>query len=370
MNSHTDTLLNERQAAHHVRTCTACSARHIGILLEQFGSYTHIQQASAAALTAAGLEMSTAQNLAQHLNTTDPITAWNNLRAKGIELLLPGDATWPAGLKEIAHPPRMLYVRGTLPPSDSVYLAVVGTRKITTYGRTVILDLIPPLASQGLCIVSGLAFGIDAAAHEAALQVGGITIAVLGSGLDDASLYPKAHALLADTIATRGGALLSEHPPGAPAFKQHFVARNRIISGMSRGTLVVESGSNSGSLITANFALEQGRTVYAVPGPIYSPTCYGTNNLLKLGAVPVTTATDIFLDLHVDNQLPSTPAPAPANLSPLEQQVFDILTKNPLSLDEIIGQAGADTSQCQTALTFLELKGLVKNIGAGQYIRI
>lgn len=371
MDSLLNTHLAERRAAHRMRTCAACNLRQANLLLEHFGSYTAIQQASAAALGEAGLEASAAQALAQHLRSTDTDAEWETVCAQGIRVLLPRDAQWPAGLNEIAHPPRMLYLRGTLPPENALYLAVVGTRKITTYGRTVILDLVPPLAQQGICIVSGLAFGVDAAAHEATLHAGGSTIAVLGSGLDDNSLYPKAHALLADTIVAQGGAVLSEYAPGTPALKQHFVARNRIISGMSRGTLVIESGSNSGSLITANFALEQGRTVYAVPGPIYAQTSQGTNNLLKLGAIPVTTSTDILLDLHLANpQTQTTHTGPPPTLSPLEQRVFDILTKNPLPLDEIIIQSKTDTSQCQTALTYLELKGLVKNVGAGQYIRI
>lgn len=327
--------------------------------------------ASPADLVNSGLDEHVASELRQHLNRTNAEEEWERLRAQGISLMLPSDQAWPRELKEIANPPRMLYVHGSLPDSDTLYLAIIGTRTITTYGRTVILDLVPPLARQGLCIVSGLAFGVDAAAHEATMAAGGRTVAVLGSGLDDRALYPKAHALLADTIIFHGGALVAEYPPGTPALKQHFIARNRIISGMSHGVLIVESGIQGGSLSTANYALEQGRSVYAVPGPIYSPTSAGTNNLLKIGATPVTEAADILVDLNLpETAPPETSMHETPDLSPLERRIFDILTKHPTPIDEIIARCSIQAHECQTALTFLELKGLIKNVGAGQYIRI
>lgn len=367
----TTTVLHEHQLAHALRSCRALSPRHLSQLLAHYGTYTQVYQASSIPeYQAAGLDEPTARAIAAHCASADPSALWEQLLQQQISLLLPEDDAWPALLQEIAHPPRMLYVRGMLPHSETLYLAMVGTRKITTYGRTVVLDLVPPLAAHGVVLVSGMAFGIDAAVHEAVVRAHKPTVAVLGSGLDERSLYPKAHALLADTIIAAGGGLISEYPPGTPALKQHFIARNRIIAGMCQGTVIVECDLHSGSLSTTNYALEQGRRVFAVPGPIYSPGSRGTNNLLKLGATPVTNAQDIFVDLNLPTtSVPEESTPHPV-LNPHEQQILDILTKTPLLIDELIIRSGMNAQQCRTTLTFLELKGLAKNLGAGQYIRI
>ncbi|HVY12133.1 MAG TPA: DNA-protecting protein DprA, partial [Alphaproteobacteria bacterium] len=223
-------------------------------------------------------------------------------------------------------------------------------------------------AAAGAVIVSGLAFGVDAAAHEEALKQGRRTIAVLGGGLDEASLYPKHHALLARRILDGGGALLSEYPIGTPNFKQNFVARNRIISGLCAATLVVECDLDSGTLITARHALDQNRQVFAVPGPIYSPQSRGPNNLLKLGAKPATAAADILEDLNLQAwpEQQQTRTELGADTAE-EAALLRCLNFEPQPIDQIIKQCGLSAAAAATGLTFLEMKGKIRNLGGQQY---
>jgi len=245
----------------------------------------------------------------------------------------------------------------------------VGTRKITTYGRSVIPDLVSPLVDAGAIIVSGMAFGVDSEAHKIAIQKNKRTIAILGGGLDDKSLYPKHHQLLAHEILDSGGALLSEYPPLTPNFKQNFVARNRIISGMCIGTLVVECDLESGSLITARHALEQNRQVYAVPGPIYASESRGPNSLIKMGAKAVTEANDILEDLNLKNLSKEIDSQEILGDNPMEKKLLEIISKEPVLLNEIIQLSKLDAGEVTATLTFLEMKGKVRNVGGQQYIR-
>ena len=283
-------------------------------------------------------------------------------------MLALGDRRYPQLLTEIADPPVILYYRGALPAADAIMLAAIGTRKITTYGRSVVPHIISPLVSAGITIVSGMAYGVDALVHTQAIEQGLPTIAVLGSGLDEKSLYPKEHVLLADAILNAGGCLMSEYAPGTPGYKQNFIARNRIISGLSMGTLVIECSLKSGSLITAQYALEQNRRVYAVPGQIYAHESQGPNNLLKMGAQPVTDAADILQDLNISPEL--TIDAELAATTPTEALLLGILTSSPLSSDALVKQTGLETAAVSTALSFLEMKGVIKNVGAQQYIRV
>jgi DNA processing protein len=229
-------------------------------------------------------------------------------------------------------------------------------------------DILNPIIACGAIIVSGMAFGVDSEAHKQSIKKGARTIAVLGGGLDDASLYPKNHQLLAQQILENGGALISEYPIGTPNFKQNFVARNRIISGLSIGTLVVECDLESGSLITAKHALEQNRQVYAVPGPIYAEMSKGPNNLIKMGAKLVTESTDILEDLNLSTLPEQKQVQTTFGDSPAESTILNILSKEPMNINLIIKTSGLETGDATSALTFLEMKGKVRNLGGQQYI--
>ena len=290
------------------------------------------------------------------------------LEKENISLLTFLDDTYPKLLLEIPKYPPILYVRGQMQNNDELCFGVVGTRKITTYGRSIIPDLITPLVKAGAVIVSGMAFGVDSEAHKIAVQNHKRTIAVLGGGVDNHTIYPKHHQFLAEEILNTGGALISEYPIGTPNFKQNFVARNRIISGLSIGTLVIECDLESGSLITARHALDQNRQVYAVPGPIYSPESRGPNNLLKLGAKAVTEAKDILEDLNLQNLPEEIDNQQIFGDNPLETKLLNSITKQPMLVNELIKLSGQEAGEVLSALTYLELKGKIRNLGGQQYI--
>jgi DNA processing protein len=315
-----------------------------------------------------GIEEELAKAFIEHRKKINLDVEAEKLERVGIKLLNFKDPNYPKLLLEIPKFPPLLYYRGTLESNDELCLAVVGSRKITTYGLTVIPDLVAPIVDAGVTIVSGMAFGVDSEAHKQAVIKNRRTIAVLGGGLDDHSLYPKHHQLLASEILNTGGALVSEYPVGTPNFKQNFVARNRIISGLSVATLVVECDLESGSLITAKHALDQNRTVFAVPGPIYSEMSKGPNNLIKMGAKLVTEANDILEDLNLKT------LPEQKNIllnfgdTPEETAVLKLLSKNPVNINAIIKETKLEPGQVTSALIFLEMKGRVRNLGGQQYI--
>lgn len=290
------------------------------------------------------------------------------LNKEQIKLLTFRDINYPKLLLQIPKNPPLLYFKGAMTEPEELCIAVVGTRQITGYGRVVVPQLVEPLVDAGAVIVSGMAFGVDSTAHEIAVKKNRRTIAVLGGGLDEKSLYPKHHALLAQQILHAGGALLSEYPIGTPNFKQNFVARNRIISGLSVATLVVECDLKSGTLITANHALDQNRTLFAVPGPVYSPQSQGPNNLLKMGAKPATTAADILNDLNLQTLPEQKQTSASFGDTKEETVLLKLLSFEPIIINELIKQSGLEPSAVITALTFLEMKGKIRNMGGQQYI--
>ncbi|MBI5530415.1 MAG: DNA-protecting protein DprA [Candidatus Doudnabacteria bacterium] len=337
-------------------------------LSKQFSTYKDAFEAPQAELLKTGVDSAAIlafTSLRPKINLKEEA---DRLKAEGIKLLSQKDANYPKLLLEIPKSPPLLYYKGSMNSPEELDLAVVGTRKITNYGRTVIPQLVEPLVDAGAIIVSGMAFGVDSAAHEIAVKKNRRTIAVLGGGLDEKSLYPKHHALLARQIIDAGGALLSEYPIGTPNFKQNFVARNRIISGLSVATLVVECDLQSGTLITANHALDQNRTVYAVPGPIYSPQSQGPNNLLKMGAKPATTAADILDDLNLKTLPVQQQTQTLFGDSAEETVLLKLINYEPISINNLIKQSGLTTSMAITALTFLEMKGKIRNMGGQQYI--
>jgi len=282
------------------------------------------------------------------------------LQRHQISVVLLGQSAYPTLLTEIPSPPPILYYRGSLDCLLARCLAVVGTRRPTAYGLTVTAQLIPAGAAAGVTIISGLAYGIDAAAHRACLSAGGRTVAVLGCGLDQC--YPPAHQLLAQEIVARGGAVISEFPLGAPPLRHHFPQRNRIISGLATATLLVEAGDKSGALITAKFAVDQNRDVLVIPGPITSPTSIGVNNWLKLGATPITTATDLQQYFSV----PSENVPGTEEIhgdDPIEEEILRLLRSQPGHVDELTKRSRLDSSVVSATLSLLEMKGKVRHLG-------
>jgi DNA processing protein len=286
--------------------------------------------------------------------------------ASTIQLICIEDPCYPVLLRQIPQPPPLLYVRGTLNPTDEWALAVVGTRSPTSYGKEATRRLVGDLASAGITIVSGLALGVDAVAHTATLEAGGRTIAVLGCGVD--YLYPERNRPLAEEIMSNG-ALISEYPLGTLPTPANFPPRNRLISGMSCGTLVVEAGERSGALITVSFALEQGRDVFAVPGNIFSRTSAGTNRLIRDGAGLVSDAKDILEALNWTTATVQQEMQLTLPDDPVEAAVLDLLSYEPQHVD-VLGRASGLTAPAVSAtLAMLELKGLARQAGAMQYVR-
>lgn len=335
-------------------------------LEQSFSSMQQAFEASCDNLKAVGIEPAIAQAFCDLRETLDPQQEWEEMRTHGITLVHRSDPLYPPLLKTIYDPPPLLFVRGTLPSPSRDTLAVVGSRHPSAYGKRAAQKLIAPLAASSLVIVSGLAYGVDALAHALTLEAGGTTVAILGSGVDDASLYPHDHLPLAQRIVEKGGAVVSELPLGTPPLKQHFPFRNRLIAGWARGTLVIEANKKSGSLITARAALDAGRDVYAVPGPIDSLLSEGPNNLLKMGAIPVTDPTDI---LPMMGEAPRVQTQTYTPATHEEAQLLALLSLDPTHVDILAEQTRFPISVISGTLTMLEMKGVIKHAGSQYYTR-
>lgn len=278
------------------------------------------------------------------------------------------DPEFPPLLKQINDPPQQLYVRGDVELlSHEPMLAVVGSRKANAYGKLCIEKLLPPVIRAGVPIVSGMAFGIDSLSHQACVAEKRPTIAVLGTGIDDKSIYPRAHKKLADEILAHDGTLVSEYPPGTVAYKGNFPMRNRIIAGLTKATLIVQAAVKSGSLITARLATEYNRDVGVVPGPITDIVSQGTNSLLQNGAAAILSAEDLLALLDI------TPKKAKnktlALLTKEQQQLVAHLSANPRHVDEISGLVQLPTQQILPLLLELELLDQIQNVGGMKYVR-
>jgi len=292
----------------------------------------------------------------------------NNLIQHKITALTIDDPRYPFLLKQITDPPFVLFVRGHLQNSQiEMAIGVVGTRHYTLYGKDICIKLSAAMAQRKITIVSGLALGIDSFAHEATLKEKGITIAVLGGGIDRATIHPRSHENLAERIIEGGGAILSEYPPGAEPTKFSFPARNRIIAGLTQGTLVIEAPLQSGALITAKRALDYNREVLAVPHPINSSNGAGGNELIKKGATLVTSVDDISEALNWQVIIPPKTDGKEINCNTEEKQILLILQNEPLPLEEIIQKTGFSSDKILVNLTLLEMRGLIKNLGGGYY---
>ena len=268
---------------------------------------------------------------------------------------------FPALLKEIPSPPKELYIIGELPSEDLIWLAVVGTRKFSNYGKEVCEKIIEGLKGYGFVIVSGLALGIDSIAHRTAIENNITTVAVPGSGLDEKVLHPHSHKKLAEDIVSAGGTLVSEFPWDYPAGLHTFPQRNRIIAGLCKGTLVIEAPEKSGALITANFSLDFNRDVFAVPGSIFQENSKGTNKLIKIGAISVTSADDILDAFDIVREGENLKLDL-QSLSPLEQKIMEALT-DPMPKDELIRKLGLPAHEVSPALSMMQLNGIIKESG-------
>lgn len=336
-------------------------------ILDTFGDAEAAWKAAPEALHKAGLGPKIIENFRQVHSQIDPDQLWERLQRLEITALTWEDAGYPRRLKEVDQPPPVLYLRRELTTEDEWAVGIVGTRRATPYGRQVAEELARVLAGSGVTVVSGLARGIDAAAHQAALRAGGRTIAVLGSGPDH--IYPPEHRRLAEEIIAHG-ALLSDYPPGTPPDAANFPPRNRIISGISIAVVVIEAGETSGALITANFAVEQGRDVFAVPGSILSAQSKGTNRLIQQGATPLLDPQDVLevLNLNMVTQHRSARQVLPAD--PTEACLLQALGSEPTHIDEIQHLAGLPIEQVTAALALMELKGMVRQVGGMHYVGV
>jgi DNA processing protein len=368
-----------------LRLVPGLGARKTVILLERFKSPIGIFRASTRELEGAGLPGTIARSISSGCTFEDAVTQQEKLAALGGTLIPMTSPEFPALLKEIYDPPPVLFARGDTSLLDSLMLGVVGSRKATPYGVAVTERLSADLAKAGLTIISGMARGIDTAAHKAALAVQGKTVAVWGCGLD--LVYPSENRHLAEQIA-RDGLIITEFPIGTPAYPQNFPIRNRIVSGMSTGLLVVEGAEYSGSSITARLALDQNREVFAIPGNITNKTSWGPNLLIKQGAHLVQDWHDVMEGLPQeareqlaaqrsllgpDETIDRVAASLPQGLSsPVGQQVISCLTLDkPISLDSLVENVDcASTSEIISTLLELELAGLVRQLPGKNFVKV
>lgn len=336
-------------------------------LLDHFGDLSAAWKATADELRAAGIDSRALQSLLTTREKLDLDAEAARLEKAGVQVITWQSPEYPDRLRHIYHPPPVLYLRGTLAPADEWSVAVVGTRRATVYGKEVAQHIAGGLARAGVTVVSGLARGIDTAAHQAALDAGGRTIAVLGNGVDVA--YPAENRRLMQRIVEQG-ALLSEYTLGAPPEASNFPPRNRIISGFSLGVVIVEAAERSGALITADYALDQGREVFAAPGNMFNKNSTGCNRLIQNGAKLVLDIEDILeeLSLNMVAQQLELRTVVPENET--ESLLLGFLSSEPLHVDEIVRQAALPISEVSSALALMELKGMVRQVGGMNYVLV
>lgn len=335
------------------------------LLLEKCETLENAWKAPSQELLSIGLSEKIVQSFVSKRKQLDLNAIWEKIVDKGIEVLTWDDQNYPRKLLEIDQPPPVLYSRGKLKSEDDWAIAIVGTRRMTVYGRQVTQDLGTILAAKGVTVVSGLARGIDSIAHNAALDAGGRTLAVLGCGVD--IIYPPENRKLYERIL-ESGAVISEYPPGTFPESSNFPPRNRIISGLSQATVVVEAGETSGALITASFAANQGREVFAVPGNILAPQSMGCNRLIRDGARILLNPNDVLemLNLGAIGEYKQARLLIPEN--EVESLMIKILENEPLNIDEIQMRSGLPIDKVSASLVMMELKGMVKQMDGMNYM--
>lgn len=335
-------------------------------LLDVCGTAEAAWHAPIQQLQAAKLDRRTIENFLQARHSIDPQREWERTQAAGVQVLTWEDSAYPAALRNIDGSPPVLYLRGRLTSQDEWTIALVGTRRASTYGREVAQVLATELARQGVTIVSGLALGVDTVAHRAAIDAGGRTLAVLGSGVDQ--LYPPQNRGLALAIAEQG-AIISDYALGTRPDAGNFPPRNRIISGLSRGVVIVEAGERSGALITAKYAAEQGRELFAVPGSILHPGSVGCNTLIQQGATPLLTVDDVLDHLNLTRLNERIDARTTVPADPEEQSLLAYLSAQPCHIDDLVRATARPPAQISSLLAVMELKGLVRQVAAMTYVK-
>ncbi len=336
-------------------------------ILAHFGDLSLAWEAPEEAYHTIGLPKRALKNFLALRREIDLDQICDSISRQDVHVMTLLDEDYPRLLKEIDQPPPVLYIKGNLTPDDEFAIAMVGTRRVTAYGQQIARDVSIYLAGHGLTVVSGLARGVDALAHQHALQAGGRTIAVLGSGVD--VIYPPEHRKLADAIA-ENGAVISDYPLGTRPEGVNFPPRNRIIAGLSLATIVVEAGERSGALITADFALEQGRDVFAVPGNVLSPASRGTNQLIQNGAYALISPQDVLdvLDLGQVEAYQDARQVLPADKT--EAKILRVIDYEPIHVDEICHAVNMSVEKVSAALTMMELKGMVQHVGGMRYAAV
>jgi DNA processing protein len=344
--------LSEHRAYHALGIALDSNYRSLALLFERHGTWS------------AALEKLPKKRFAAR----DPMLLLSELERYGIKLILREDAGFPSLLREIPLSPHGIYVRGTVPETGVPAVAIVGTRKATTEGKEAARTFGKALAEADCVIVSGLALGVDAAAHEGALEGGGRTVAILATGLD--RVYPQFNAKLAERILKERGAIVSEYPPGSSTFPYRFLERNRIVSGLSQGTLVIEAPLTSGSLVTARFALEQNRLVFVLPGPATHPNFAGSHELIRSGAELVTRPAHILEAFGIVQS--TSPASVVVHSdNPAEQQVIDVIRAagKPVEIDKIAELTNLETHIVSQLISFLIIRNIIHEAGSGYAIK-
>ena len=336
-------------------------------LIQYFGDLEAAWKAAPTELAEARLGKTLIERVVQARAGVDLEKLWEKIEKQGIKILTWQDESYPQRLKEIDQPPPVLYIRGEFLPDDLFAVAIVGTRRVTPYGRQITEELSAFLAANGITVISGLARGVDAIAHQSTLKAGGRSIGVLGSGVD--KIYPPEHRSLAEQMMEHG-AIISDYAPGTPPDASNFPPRNRIISGLSLAVVVIEAGETSGALITAEFAAEQGREIFAVPGSILAPQSKGTNKLIQQGALPLLSVNDLMqaLDLTRVGEHKAARKIIPADET--EARLMNVLGNEPLHVDEIRNQAELPIEKVSAALALMELKGMVRQVGGMNYVAV
>lgn len=336
-------------------------------ILNYFPTLEDAWGATPAQLALAGLYDRQIQAILEFRGKNNPEQLYKTITDKGIQAVTWDDPEYPSLLNQISTPPPVLYYRGVMPSAEAKFIAIVGTRRMTAYGSQMAQEISAFLASHGIVIVSGLARGVDSIAHQAALDAGGKTVAILGSGVD--VIYPPEHRKLAQEIMETG-ALISDYAPGTQPERTNFPPRNRIISGMSSASIIIEAGEKSGSLITARFAAEQGREVFVLPGNLNAPQSIGTNRLIRDGARPLLQKEELLE--FIDSYQAANPVYMNQNIQisfedPLEKRILSLIDLEPLHIDEISRRLGIAAGKVASILTMLELKGFVQETAPQTY---
>lgn len=357
--------MEERECIIALNTVDIIGGKRLADLMETFGSAEAIIKAKEKdLLQVRGVGQETAGRIKALRDGKAALREIKKAKESGVKIVTSDEPSYPAALLNTAYPPPVIYILGEILPADALAIAIVGSRRPTYYGRKVAGGLAKNAAEEGLTVVSGLARGIDSTAHEGALKGGGRTIAVLGSGID--VIYPPENRELAERI-TESGAVVSEFPFGSCPFRQNFPRRNRIISGLALGVVIVQAGESSGALITADFALEQGREVFAVPGEIGNPLSRGTHNLIRQGARLIEGIPDILEELGISaaEEHSIENKDSGVRLSSREKRVLSHLGFSPISTDDIVIATGFFPSEVTRALVSLEVKGIVTRVRGG-----